>query len=164
MVKKGRVTTIHVHKRATADMLALGTRRLDQGCLSWSSNTAKAFMEEYVFFDGWAGKTGHRRLLTVDKEQAVWLHTLAFVAGNGHQWGWTKHGTGFNPNATVYQIQLNNRTGVSIRATTKKLVGGTHRVICPNVASGFFVVKRNNKIYVTGNSNYNGQASTPVLS
>jgi len=138
-------------------------KQLDSYVFNWSAEMCKHYIDSYLKWDGYSGPTGHRRLMTSNRKQAEWLQIVAHLAGYSAHWGREQHGTGFNPNGTIYNIQLNSRKYAHTASLTCSKVD-QHSVeipmYCPTVSSGFFITRRNNHIHVTGNSNYNGTAYT----
>jgi hypothetical protein len=121
--------------------------------LSWTRQCIDDFVDEYKHWDGHIGKTSVT-LSSMNRNHLEWIQTLGRVTGVGGnvnsvetaKWG------------TSYRLQQNNRqwaNGSSVKHSTKKVI--VERVLCPTVPSEFFYVRRNGKIFVTGNTNYLGQ-------
>lgn len=133
------------------------------GCamLNWSKEALSAFVDEYKHWDGHIGPTAIS-LCSTDKMQLEWLQTFGRLVGIGGNI--QKPQRGFN-DTLLYRLQQNNRKfahieNMQIRQT--EIV--ETEVYCPTVSTGFFYVRRNGKICVTGNSNYMGTAWTMARS
>jgi hypothetical protein len=124
--------------------------------LNWSEVSLLQFLDEYKHWDGHQSKTAIA-LFSADKEHIEWIKTLGRICGIG---GAISVGTsGFG--STIYKLQQNRRqwaTGKCVKWTKIKTDGT--RVLCPTVPSGWFYVRRQGKICVTGNSNYYGKPFT----
>lgn len=120
----------------------------------WEAQCLDDFLDEYKFWDGHEGVTKSVTLFSVNRQQLEWIQTFGRIRGKGGQIQ-QPYQSGFG--STVWRLQQNNRkfaSGSSIKWT--KFPVTAVRVICPTVRSSWFYVRRNGKIFVTGNSNYLG--------
>lgn len=114
-------------------------------------------VDEYKFWDGHQAKTSVS-LFSKDREHLEWLQTIARLVGVGGNIQ-KPHKTGFG--SISYTLQQNNRKFAAVSALkhTKREVENV-RVLCPTVPTGWFFIRREGKISVTGNSNYQGSPRT----
>ena len=125
--------------------------------LGWSRAALEAWFDETRHWDSHVGKT-HVSFHSVRKETIDWYQTIAALCGKGTTYqGTTLSGFG----SIVHRANLNRRTlsRASHLKVTKIPTEGTP-VHCLTVPTSYFLVRRNNKIMVTGNSNYGGSAYT----
>lgn len=125
--------------------------------LNWTAFCLEEFVDELKHWDGHVGKTSST-LFSTRKEDLEWFQTLGRLVGVGGSIS-KPYISGFG--STVYRLQQNNRkwaTGASIKHTTQEV--SDERVLCPTVPTGWFYVRRNGKIFVTGNTNYKGTPPT----
>jgi hypothetical protein len=136
-----------VGKNTTWDMLQL------------SSESMKEYLKETLLWDGSVQKeTNHSRseITTVDLTRAEVLNTMARMSGYGSQLTPNARISGFG--SSMHSVSLNQRT-MANRDTLSahKFEVSNVPVYCVTVPSSFFYVRRNNKIMVTGNTNYGMQ-------
>lgn len=125
--------------------------------LEWSQEALAAWLDETCYWDSHVGKT-HISFHSVRKETIDWYQTVAALCGKGTTYqGTTRSGFG----SVVHKVNLNRRTlsRASHMRVTKIPTDGT-MVHCLTVPTSYFLVRRNNKIMVTGNSNYGGTPHT----
>lgn len=138
--------------------------------LNWTKECIADFVDEYKHWDGHVSKTAVA-LFSVDKEQMEWLQTLGRIIGIGGQIKHSRVSSNFSGQSEkvyetdYYNLGQNHRLWASGKSIdwTKQAVNNV-RVLCPTVSSGYFYVRRNGKIFVTGNSNYYGTAWTAARS
>lgn len=134
------------------------TKKLGSYTLNWTADCIKDFVEEYSFWDGTrVGKT--RTLFSTDVTNLIWLQTLGRLVGTGGNFQMPNI-SGFG--SPVYRLQQNRRQFACTFSRSTKLVENV-RVLCPTVPSGFFYVRRKNKISVTGNTNFFGTPPTMAM-
>ncbi|KKL08819.1 hypothetical protein LCGC14_2572050, partial [marine sediment metagenome] len=124
--------------------------------LNWTKKCLLDFVEEYKYWDGWVGSTSVT-LSCKDKTQLEWIQTFGRILGIG---GNVRHQVELE-GKHYWGLQQNNRlwaSGSSVKF--RRLPDNETRVLCPTVPSEFFYVRRNGKIFVTGNTNYYGQAAS----
>lgn len=115
------------------------------------------FLDECKHWDGHVSPTAVS-LFSKHKEHLEIIQTLGRICGIGGNVQ-KPQTSGFG--TEMFRLQQNNRkwaSGKSVTHTTTQVVD--LRVLCPTVRSSYFYVRRNGKIYVTGNSNYYGQPPT----
>jgi len=132
----------------------------DWSLLSFSSDLLTAYIEETLKWDGSTQESeNHKRceITTVDKQRAEVLNTVAHLSGYGSQLTLNAGISGFG--SLIHSISLNQRlytTRATLNEVQSKTVNSVS-VYCVTVKTGFFFVRRNNKIMITGNSNYDMQ-------
>lgn len=123
----------------------------------WTKECLEDFLDELQHWDGHIGKSSIS-ISSVKKEDLEWYQTFGRLLGKGGNIS-KPYTSGFG--STVYRLQQNNRRyvhGPSIKHT-KHAVENVP-VYCPTVSTGYFYVRRNGKIFVTGNTNYYGLPPT----
>jgi DNA polymerase I-like protein with 3'-5' exonuclease and polymerase domains len=126
--------------------------------LNWTTKCITDFINEYKFWDGHESATAVR-LFSTKKQNLEWIQTLGRLVGIGGAISRKAKISGFG--SEVYTLQQNHRkyaTGNSVKFSKTEVEN--LRVLCPTVPSTFFYVRRNGKIFVTGNSNYYGTPFT----
>lgn len=128
--------------------------------LLWSREALEAWLDETRYWDSHIGKT-HVSFSSARKETIDWYQTVAALCGEGTTYQGT-FTSGFG--STIHKAHLNQRTlaRYSCMTVTKIPTKGT-QVHCLTVPTSYFLVRRNNKIMVTGNSNYGGTARTIAI-
>jgi len=134
----------------------------------WTKESIDDFLDEYKHWDGHQTATAIA-LHSVDLGHLEWLQTLGRLRGIGGQikhsvtrsnFGGTKHYV-----TDYYNLGQNARQFATARSIKKtEYSNKSTRVYCPTVESSFFYVRRNGKIFVTGNSNYYGTPFTMARS
>jgi DNA polymerase I-like protein with 3'-5' exonuclease and polymerase domains len=127
---------------------------------NWTRECLEDFLDEYKFWDGTRGKSSVT-LFSKNRAQLEWLQTFGRILGIGGAIS-KEYKTGFG--GTCYRLQQNNRKwarGSSVKHTRHAVKNV--RVLCPTVETGWFYVRRNGKIFVTGNTNYEGQPATMAM-
>lgn len=128
--------------------------------LDWTAESLADFLDEYKQWDGHITATSVT-LFSTDKTQLEWLQTLGRLLGIGGNIQKPQI-SGFG--STTYRLMQNNRkfaTAKSIQTSTKNVEAVI--VHCPTVSSGAFLIRRNGKISVTGNTNYYGTPRTMAM-
>lgn len=123
-----------------------------------SANSLDTFLDELEFWDGSRGATGAVRISTTSEKNAQWISTIAHLRNRGSQLAKPLIRSGRKP---LFRVSLNCRTKArlsSMEVTTRKASLVT--VFCPKTTTGFFFVRRNGRIAITGNTNYGGSART----
>jgi len=95
------------------------------------------------------------------REDLEWYKTFGRLIGVGGNIS-KPYTSGFG--STIHRLQQNNRlwaSGSSVRHT--KIAVENLSVYCPTVETGWFYVRRNGKIFVTGNTNYYGTPPTMAM-
>jgi hypothetical protein len=133
------------------------TKKAGAYMLDWTAECLDDFLDEYKHWDGHAGATAVS-LMSVDRKHLEWLQTLGRLRGIG---GAIQKPTTSGFGSTVYKLQQNKRQFANGKNMAwDKIPVKDVQVYCPTVPSSFFYVRRNGKIFVTGNSNYLGQPKT----
>lgn len=125
--------------------------------LAWDDHSMAEFVDEYTYWDGHHGKTS-RTVFSVNKPHLMWLATMTRLSRSGYSYqGVFTSGFG----SQVHRLNLNQRTKAaleSMQVTSKEVTDVP--VYCVKVLSGFFLVRKGDKIMVTGNSNYGMKGQT----
>lgn len=114
----------------------------------WSRNDRVVYIEEAHFWDGSKQESyQHKRevLCSTNQDQLSWFQTLCHLTNHASQ-------------RQQFEASINNRT--LWRYQRPRITEETARVLCPTTTTGFFLVRRNNVISITGNTNYGGRAPT----
>ena len=127
------------------------------GTWLWDES-ADVFFDELVYWDGYQSATNSIQYSTCNKQNADIIQAFAHLSGRAAQMR-IKSRKNEHPNwndAYVLDIWLTPKNCHEIR--TKPTI--THfegTVYCAETKTGFFLVRRNNKVWVTGNSGRNIQ-------
>ena len=139
-------------------------KKAGQFMFEWTRECLADFLDEYKYWDGYIGPTSVS-LSSIDKKHLEWIQTFGRIMGIGGNINSVKTKSTFSGTAKEYiidyhSLQQNNRTWATGKSI--KCIKSTEscKIICPTVPSSFFYVRRNGKIFVTGNSNYMGTAYT----
>lgn len=125
--------------------------------LEWPRAALEAYIEEHRHWDGHV-EGARVALFSVSKDHLEWLQTIGRLLGIGGNFQKTNI-SGFG--SVIHRLQQNNRSFADIESIKEKeTCKKTARVLCPTVETGFFYVRRNGKIHVTGNSTYLGTPFT----
>lgn len=127
--------------------------------LDWPLKALKAFVDELKYWDGSIGKTSVW-LTSANSEHLGWLNTIIRLCGFGSQVASPKI-SGYG--STIHAVSINARRYASPQSMTRTRVAYEGKVYCPTVSTSWFLVRRNGKIMVTGNSNYLGQERTMAM-
>lgn len=177
-IMSGTSTQFHLHKQRKIDRLKklcaeYGVAYSEKGnkirvefvcdkepgpfMFNWSRQCIEDFIDEYKFWDGTILKTSVT-LYSTKKITLEWIQTfgrLCGVGGNISKPYKSGHGS------TIYRLQQNRRKWANGDAIKHSIIPVKDiTVYCPTVGSGWFYIRRNGKISVTGNTNYNGKPYT----
>lgn len=122
--------------------------------LTWPEDSVRAYLEELVYWDGHIDKKGCSTLSSTDKDHLEWIQTINRIYGIGGNLVQHSGISGFG--SVSYVLAYNGRQftkSSSLRKTRKFMKA---RALCPTVPSGFFYIRRNGKISVTGNTEKGG--------
>lgn len=128
-------------------------KQLDYYVFDWSRSEMEAYVDEAKFWDGSIEEELlHKRecLTSKHKEHIEWFQTLCHLIGKASQRYDTPNG--------YFGTSVNNRP--LFRYTAPKQTYESLRIYCPTTPTGFFLVRRNNVISITGNTNYGGKPMT----
>ncbi len=129
--------------------------------LQYTQETAALFIKELLFWDGSdtarnLTKSNTRRCYhTTNALHAEIVHTLTHLVGLGSK-ALKRTERGGN-RKDIYEVSQNARTGSIPRK--RRIVVPPTEVYCPKTSTGFFMVRRNGHVSVSGNTNYKGGAS-----
>lgn len=178
-IMSGRSTQFHFHKQRKKDRLKSlcdeygvvwsenGNKiRIEYVCekqcgaymLNWSRQSLLDFLDEYKFWDGTQGPTKNVTLFSTNRDHLEWIQTIGRICGIGGQIQ-KPYTSGFG--STSWRLQQNHRKWAAGKSVIhKKIPVSGQWVFCPTVKTGWFYVRRNGKIFITGNTNYNGKPYT----
>ena len=130
--------------------------------LEYDQETLSNFLGETLHWDGSttdrspipSGRVRHE-VSTTRAETAEVLQTIAHLCGKASKVDMTQRAG----RQALYRISYNARQFHSMASGQYTKIPGKFRVYCPTVPSGYFLVRRNGHISVTGNSNYMGSAA-----
>lgn len=122
--------------------------------LDWDYPALKAYSDEHRYWDGHVGKTAIS-ISSKNRTHLEWIQTINRLIGKGGNIQKPKI-SGFG--TTMYTLQENNRKWAARASMTRTPVPYKGKVYCPTVKTGMFFIRRDGKISVTGNSNYDGSA------
>lgn len=127
--------------------------------LDWPVEALDAYLAELVHWDGSSTGTVFCHVTSTDSVHAKWLQTIAAIRGYGSRFNLARPAD--ETRQDLWRVSLNNRecARVSSMQVTRRLVAPTP-VFCPQTSTGFFFIRRHNKVMVTGNTNYGGGANT----
>lgn len=129
------------------------TKQLTWEFLNTTADQKRACVEESTLWDGTRGKTT-RVYMGADTQSMCVLQTLAALSNQ--QGLWRVGGPGGYPGSTkiVNKLSYNVRKYADIARIDKREIQESVKVFCFTTTSGYFMVRRNNTISVTGNSDY----------
>jgi hypothetical protein len=127
--------------------------------LTLSESALDTILAEQEFWDGSRGPSGAVVVSSVNRDSLEWLRTAAHLRGKASQYQGA-YISSFG--SLVHRCSLNNRPFASIASMQCGTVVLNHpvNVYCPKTSTGFFLVRRNGKISVTGNTDYLGRPRT----
>ena len=117
--------------------------------LTWSYSNLCLFIDELKYWDGsYTESHHHKREVYISKHSmnVLWVKTICHLIN--------KQGT-VNFNDDVFFAGINNRHR-SIAYTKQQVPNWEGYVYCPTVSTGMFLIRRNGKISITGNSSNYG--------
>jgi hypothetical protein len=126
----------------------------DWSMLEWDKESLQAYVDELINWDGHISATAQSISSTKYHWLELWqtFNRLCGYGGNIQQ----PRTSGFG--SKVYSLQVNNRQYACRNSfTIDNITEETHQVYCPTVPTGLFYVRRNGKIWMSGNSNYWGK-------
>ncbi len=113
---------------------------------TFSARQAKLFLDEYIKADGHIEANGRTRISKKYETMIDDLQHMAVLAGIGT----TLKRRAPGGTSTAHAVALLKHNVVS--ATEVTPFSYTGKVWCPTTATGTFVARRNNKVFITGNS------------
>jgi DNA polymerase I-like protein with 3'-5' exonuclease and polymerase domains len=111
--------------------------------------TLDAFLWETTRWDGYSPKGQY--FTTVDNN-AYWVQTIAHITG-GRATVKKRPPTGFGKKP-LYWVNISRQNNTSLVSIKKSIRSHNGFVYCPTVSSGFFLIRHEGKISITGNSNH----------
>lgn len=120
--------------------------------LRFSPEALSAFVDELRYWDGHSRAGGGKafQYFTTVRANAEWVQTAAHLTGNRASVRERINGPNRKNLFWVSIGSCNNTNTLSV----KRCESGANKVYCLTVSSGFFMVRHNGKISVTGNSNH----------
>lgn len=114
----------------------------------------RTFINEVTEWDGHVREKGSgKQYFTTIQENAKWVQTIAHLTGHLATYN-IRYNYG-SSRKWLFIIKINDRThNANLSTHTKTVLDRGDLVFGPAVPSGFFLIKSNNKISVTGNSNH----------
>jgi hypothetical protein len=109
-----------------------------------------AFIEEISFWDGFKQADSFIEYSTCNKINAEWVQTAAHLCGYSVrivERDWREHGW-----ALSYRVYIRKHSKTQVKDSDCNYVPFKGRVYCPEVSTGFFLVRYNGRISITGNS------------
>ncbi|NJL70370.1 MAG: hypothetical protein HC888_01570 [Candidatus Competibacteraceae bacterium] len=121
---------------------------------NWTRQCLEDFLDELKYWDGTQSSTAVS-ISSADRETLEWFQTFGRICGIGGNIQKPQR-SGFG--GDCHRLQQNRRKWASGKSIKHVVLpeASTH-VFCPTVPSGWFYVRRNGKIFVTGNTNYMGK-------
>gem|GEM_PF-2127351 len=128
--------------------------------LTWNEEALDAFIDELQHWDGTSPGTIKCHVSSTNKDHCEWLQTIAKLRGYGSQLTLHRKADTETNRKDLYHLTLNNRRYCNVSSAIKSSVYETtpRAIYCPTTSTGFFFVRRNGKIFVTGNTHYLGTA------
>jgi hypothetical protein len=111
------------------------------------------FLETYIKGDGCIDRRGNVIIATKSKRLADDLQELFLRVGLNASIQ-TKHGSGYNPNGIYYIVTSHHKTTFRVYKTPQ-IIWFEGKVYCATMKSGLLLVRRNNKVVWSGNSDSN---------
>ena len=115
------------------------------------------FLDELPWWDGFrsGGKSGRQTgYCSTSKDNAEIVQTIAHISGRQAILRSSSYASGFGSIKHFYKVSFNARQ--FSRTPTSETTPYNGLVYCVTVPTGWFIVKHNNQISITGNSNYGG--------
>lgn len=126
--------------------------------LQWSAEALDAYLNELQYWDGSATGTIMCHVSTTSKRHAEWIQTVAKLRGYGSQIRLQRAAEGNRQD--LWRVSLNRRQYFNLASGHKSEVyeKAPTAIYCPTTSTGFFFVRRGDKVFVTGNTHYLGTA------
>ena len=122
--------------------------------LQWTRKCLEDYVDELKYWDGTIGETSVS-ISSSHREDLEWLQTFGRIIGIGGAIS-KPYESGFG--STIWRLQQNKRKWANGNSLLHFNIAGVidRRVLCPTVSTGWFYVRSQGKIFVTGNTNYVG--------
>jgi hypothetical protein len=146
----------HISTKGDIAQKWFGFKKAGAYLLEWDAQSLKLFLEEHAYWDGYLKPDGSFEVSAVNREHLDWLATVSKLVQKGYTWNKVRT-SGYG--SIVHSVKFNNRTYASKSSLDKFELSNLRLnrdklVYCPVTSTGFFMVRRNGKISVTGNSSY----------
>lgn len=150
--KPGKVVTEFKFK----GYLKAWMKKLDWWVLDYSRECLDAFMEELLYWNGCFTSRQQITIASTDRLASEIMQTLYHLSGKASKIWFSR--VNDEVRKPLYTISINNRKFFNVSTGNVELVAheGT-KVYCPQTTTGFFLVRRNGHISITGNTWYGMQ-------
>ena len=128
-----------------------GAKSFGSEILKLSQHQREIFLGELRYWDG-SVKSDYTHFTTTDKKAAEWVATLASISGIAAN---ICKSARAKPQKDKFTVTLRDRRYANVQAKYWGEREYSGKVFCPTVSTGFFLVRSNGKIFVTGNSGGN---------
>jgi uracil-DNA glycosylase family 4 len=129
------------------------TKKFDNTLLMLGVEQMKLFVKELAKWDGYTQTNGGYQYFSTNKNNVIWAQTIAHLCGYVATFE-ERSPTGFGKKP-LYVLHYNEGTAnATLVSHTKYLHKEKTVVFGPEVPSGFIMIRSNNTISVTGNSNH----------
>jgi uracil-DNA glycosylase family 4 len=129
------------------------TKKFDNTLLMLGVEQMKLFVKELAKWDGYTQTNGGYQYFSTSKNNVIWAQTIAHLCGYVATFE-ERSPTGFGKKP-LYVLHYNEGTAnATLVSHTKYLHKEKTVVFGPEVPSGFIMIRSNNTISVTGNSNH----------
>lgn len=141
-----------------SDIISLfqGVKIWDKWLLQFSTTNLQCLINELKYWDGGLYKqfNGSKReeYRTAIYKNAEWIKTICHLV--------FKQGTVNSFKENTWVVGINNRQKAAVKRF--KYIPYSGKVYCPSTSTGYFLIRRNNKISITGNS-HNYDISPPAF-
>lgn len=126
-------------------------KRLGSWVLNLSQQALSAAVEESKWWDSRRNNSGSWQYYSVIRENCEWLATMAHLCGY--------KATVSDSHPTVFTTNIVKQDRTYLSKTERKLVKYSGYIYSMQVPSTFYMVRRNGKISITGNTNYSAGPS-----
>ena len=133
--------------------------------LGWEKEQIRKFLDGFILGDGHIRKDDGRISITQKDENTIdILMALAFRLGYSVKKSFIKE---YFKNPAIFRLYLSNKKYKGIRSTNgklqKEIIKYDGKIWCPQTYNSTFVARRDNKIFITGNSFPGLLTETPIL-
>jgi DNA polymerase I-like protein with 3'-5' exonuclease and polymerase domains len=151
----GKRYKVTVNSRIIGDGSKKG-KSFNENVLKMSQRQREIFLQEILLWDGSQGKHNIKVYSNTDRTSLLWAQTIAHLSSRQALMRLEKHNSGFSQHAKpIWRLSFNRRRFAARECLTyerKNYVGMD--VYCFTVPSGYFLVRCQDTISVTGNSDY----------
>jgi hypothetical protein len=132
--------------------LARGGIRPGKQMLEWTGSAMQDYANEIENWDG-CRQGQNIRFFSANADFLHWARTIIHMSGKGSVYQGTRM-SGFG--SVIHQASVNNRSFAWLNSMERKEEQASEMIFCPTVSTGFFFVRRNKHISITGNSYLEG--------